>query len=156
MPALPNTKSDVPLDEAFWARVDATGGLTACWPWTGNLNDNGYGRVRAEGRLQYAHRIALALSLGRPIGEGLFACHHCDNPRCCNPLHLFEGDTADNMADAASKGRARPASLSQPIVDAIRTSDDHPTVLAARFDVSLRTIYRALRPEYRPARRAAS
>jgi hypothetical protein len=33
------------------------------------------------------------------------ACHSCDNPPCCNPTHLFEGSTLDNIRDAAAKGR---------------------------------------------------
>lgn len=35
--------------------------------------------------------------------------HHCDNKGCDEPLHLFLGTQADNMADMASKGRGRNA-----------------------------------------------
>jgi hypothetical protein len=69
------------------------------------LNSKGYGVLRWRGRLTYAHRLALELTLGRPLGPGMEACHHCDNPPCGEPLHLFEGTRVDNMQDAKRKGR---------------------------------------------------
>lgn len=95
---------------AFWSRVDKSPGLGPegeCWPWTGTRNQNGYGVVTVDGTRQRAHRVAWAITNG-PIPEGLHACHHCDNPPCCNPAHLFLGTPGDNMADMNAKGRHAP------------------------------------------------
>ena len=35
----------------------------------------------------------------------MFVCHHCDNPPCCEPTHLFLGTCADNIADMIAKQR---------------------------------------------------
>ena len=87
----------------FWAKVDTSGGFDACWPWTGARNGRrGYGSFDHAG----AHRFALELKLGRPLAFGMFACHTCDNPPCCNPLHLFEGTHQDNVDDRQAKGRS--------------------------------------------------
>src|SRR4051812_24942090 len=71
----------------FWARVDRSGD---CWPWTAGTDHAGYGQVRAPTGETRAHRIAWELTHG-PIPAGMFACHRCDKPICCNPAHLFLG-----------------------------------------------------------------
>lgn len=79
-----------------------------CWEWTGSTSRPGWhGRISVNHRLVMTHRVAYELWVG-PIPEGLFVCHRCDNPPCCNPAHLFLGTTRDNMRDAAAKGRTGP------------------------------------------------
>jgi len=85
--------------------VDRTGGPEACWPWQGGCDPKGYGHVRAERVNDLAHRVAYTLTHGAP-GEGLWVLHHCDNPPCCNPAHLYAGSPGQNSADMVARGRA--------------------------------------------------
>ncbi len=95
---------DKTLSQRFWEKVNV-GLPDLCWEWMAMCMPQGYGRftVNAETRTP-AHRIAYQLSIG-PIPEGYDVCHHCDNPPCCNPAHLFSGTRHENMIDAFKKGR---------------------------------------------------
>lgn len=76
-----------------------------CFGWTGTVDVNGYGFIKHNKKYVRTHRVALEYKLGRPIKQNMFACHKCDNPKCINPNHLFEGSHQDNMRDMRNKGR---------------------------------------------------
>ena len=154
----------------FWEKVQRDN-PDECWPWTGGLTVNGYGKAQAGwlsgGPTVGAHRVAYALTYG-DIPAGLFVCHRCDNRRCCNPAHLFLGTPADNSADMARKGRAvsgpklhpelairgehiGTAVLSEAQVREIRARNargESQRKLAREFGVAKSTVGRVVRREY--------
>jgi len=88
--------------ERFWSRVEVT---DHCWPWTLGKDKDGYGLIRYQNRRMRAHRLAWELTHG-PIPKDMHVLHHCDNPPCCNPEHLFLGTELDNRRDCIAKGRS--------------------------------------------------
>lgn len=97
-------RTTVSVAMRFWSHVKRTDG---CWEWQGRRDEHGYGRTSLGGRLNRgAHRLAWELERG-PVPPDLQVLHHCDNPPCCNPCHLFLGTNHDNAIDRHSKGRSK-------------------------------------------------
>lgn len=89
--------------EVFWGNL-AKGEPSECWEWKGAKGTGGYGIFSANGKAYRAHRFSYELHVG-PIPKGMYICHQCDNPCCCNPAHLFAGTPTDNNRDRSRKGR---------------------------------------------------
>ncbi len=78
----------------------------ACWPWLGNRDKDGYGRMMTKHNKARVPRVVYMIFSGSDPYP-LDILHSCDNPPCCNPRHLSAGTAADNNRDMCAKGRDR-------------------------------------------------
>jgi hypothetical protein len=90
------------IGDMLMSRVVKT--ANGCWEYDGAQTGFGYGSITWDGKKLMAHRAAYEFYCG-PIPEGMSVLHRCDNPRCCNPDHLFIGTQKDNIDDMVAKGR---------------------------------------------------
>lgn len=95
-----NIRTAVP----FWDKIIVVEN-GSCWEWTHFINgSNGYGQCKYKGEFYRAHRLAYMMFYG-PIPKDNVIRHSCDNPSCCNPMHLSRGTQKDNAQDAVRKNR---------------------------------------------------
>jgi hypothetical protein len=146
--------------EKFWAQVGKSA-PSGCWLWTGTKNGTGYGWVytgykmngaKVRSFMKLAHRIAYMLTHGE-IPEGKHICHHCDNPPCVNPAHLYAGTQKENTTDAWRRGRRTMnkidnagekhgmARLDEKTVLEIRASSGPQRAIASHFGISQGAVY---------------
>lgn len=117
-----------------------------CWEWSGLKDKDGYALLQHARKMHRAAILSLKFD-GRPPLRGEYACHHCDNPACVRPDHLFPGTPKQNSEDAKAKGRhmhgeGSPLSkLTEADVRAIRTSAEKPREIAKRFGVTPGNVY---------------
>ena len=77
---------------------------SGCWIWQGYLDKDGYGKLQINNKRDRAHRWSYKI-FKKDVSKDILICHHCDNPSCVNPNHLFSGTQKDNMQDAVKKNR---------------------------------------------------
>lgn len=138
----------IAVADIFWARVEKRG-IDECWPFSGCTTTSGYGDIKSHQKRHLAHRVSFEIHKGA-IPSGLFVCHSCDNPRCCNPAHLWLGRARENVRDMVAKGRHKPpclkgsengnSKLTAEIVTAMRLDPRPGTHIAAAYGLSAATV----------------
>lgn len=145
------------IAQRFWEKADRSGGPHVCWPWRGWRHWKGHGVLNVGSLVDgtrskiLAHVLSYRLAYGEPPPDKPCICHHCDNPPCVNPRHLFAATVAENNHDMAAKGRASKgqrhhwATLTEGEVLNISrrcTAGERRAALAREFHVSKTTVQR--------------
>jgi len=107
-----------------------------CWICISHSRDaKGYVSYQIRGKRDRMHRYMYEKYYST-IPKGMFVCHHCDNPSCVNPAHLFLGDNATNLRDAAKKGRINTTKLTPQRVYEIYEMQGTQQSIADKYGVS--------------------
>jgi hypothetical protein len=141
------------MPERFWARVNKRGPIVRrlgrCWNWTGLRQPRAkwaYGRLTVNSRSTFAHRVSWELAMGW-IPTGFWVLHHCDNPVCVRPSHLYLGTAVENARDRQTRGRtargerAGSSKLTEAQVRAIRASSDTSSQIVKRYGITSRMVW---------------
>lgn len=144
--------------ERFWGKVSVS---SSCWEWTAGLfKRGGYGQFNAfgaESTPQKTHRMSFQFVNGR-IDSSVMVCHHCDNPKCVRPDHLYAGNAVSNNKDARIRGRAYLIPVTRgeicpaakltneqvPVIRSLYSSGATMKEIGERFGVTKQAIWRLL------------
>ncbi len=96
-----------------------------------NNSKKGYASLNLFGKIEYAHRASYILQKG-DIPAGKFILHKCDNPKCVNIKHLYEGDAKQNAIDRWTRS-TKPKFTDKQIRN-IRKDNDSIKEIAIKYN----------------------
>lgn len=153
-----------PLDDIsrFWSKVniikkeDGSEDFEKCWEINTGLNQ-GYPVFWYNGKTLIATRFIYECFNG-PISPNMCICHKCDNPKCVNPYHLWEGTSQENTRDRHNKNRSVKGSdiatsklIEQDIIDILTKINDGTYINSSQiledYSISLTNLYKILNGE---------
>lgn len=129
----------------FFNKVSTVPTEQGCLEWMACKRRRGYGAFGFDGKTFQSHRLAHFLATGEDPGE-LQIRHSCNNPSCCNPMHLSTGTSQDDANDRIRAGRIpkgsahSSAKLAESQVIAIRADLRLQREIALDYGVSRQQI----------------
>ena len=113
-----------------------------CWICIMKGSDSGHIRIRLDSKQRMqVHRLAYEAHHAEPIPAGLQVNHHCDNPACFNPNHLYLGTQFENMQDRMKRtGYITEKKLDAQQKEYIKNSSESCRDLSKMFGVSPQAI----------------
>jgi len=111
---------------------------TGCWEWQASRNNCGYG-IFWDNKIHLAHRWIFQY-IQKNLQTNDIICHNCDNPKCVNPKHLWQGNHSSNAIDSVVKKRHRTVKLNKKQILDIRASNQSGKKLAKLYAVTQSTI----------------
>ncbi len=121
-----------------------------CYIWKGKHDYKNYGLLKIEGKWKRVHRVSAKIFLNYKFSKEKLVCHHCDNPSCWNPTHLFIGTQKDNIQDCVKKGRNFLPKGERCGTSKLKNKEVielHPKEIARKFEVHFNTILKICRRE---------
>lgn len=127
-----------------------------CHLCTSHSTSDGYPQFRRGDFKGLICRYVLQEKLGRPILKGYCALHTCNNRKCINPEHIYEGTQLENMKDSLNAGTANCLNMvgekcpwSKLTEEDVKYIRSHPwetqRSLAKKYGVSATVVWRARR-----------
>jgi hypothetical protein len=160
---MPYVNTDKPLSSRVFSKFlqhCMRCGENECWIWTGPIHKvTGYGVFEVYNIEYKAHRVSFFYFNHRTVESEFDILHTCDNRRCCNPKHLYEGDNADNNRDrdernpgatinrGTDNGEAKLTETDIPEIFRLRRKGYTQQQIADEYGVVFSTIGKVLRRE---------